>query len=57
MYGRRSFVVPVPRQFLHATYLKFTLPSTGKAIELETPLPHDLQRVLDALRAREGVAA
>jgi len=53
VYGRRGFVVPVPRQFLHATYLKFTLPSTGKAIELETPLPHDLQGVLDGLRARE----
>ncbi len=57
IYGRRPFVVPVPRQFLHATYLRFTLPSSGKPIELETPLPRDLKAVLDALRAREGVAA
>lgn len=56
-YGRRSFIVPVPRQFLHATYLKFAHPVTGRPIELETPLPRDLLDVLDALRAREGVAA
>lgn len=35
------------RQFLHAYQLKFTHPITGKMIELEAPLPPDLQTVLD----------
>ncbi|HET9015977.1 MAG TPA: RluA family pseudouridine synthase [Thermomicrobiaceae bacterium] len=52
-YGRRPFRLPVPRQFLHATYLKFTLPGSERPIEVETPLPADLRRVLDELR-REG---
>jgi 23S rRNA pseudouridine1911/1915/1917 synthase len=57
LYGRRPFVVPVPRQFLHATFLRFRLPSTGKQIALQTPLPRDLQDVLETLRVREGVGA
>lgn len=51
--GARPFCVPVPRQFLHARYLRFALPSTGQVIELETPLPHDLRRVLEELRRHE----
>lgn len=54
MYGRRTFIVPVPRQFLHAYYLRFTLPS-GRPIELQTPLPYDLLDVLNRLRAAEQV--
>jgi len=34
------------RQFLHAYQLKFTHPTTGAVIELEAPLPDDLQAVL-----------
>jgi 23S rRNA pseudouridine1911/1915/1917 synthase len=34
------------RQFLHAYQLKFTHPTTGKMIELETPLPEDLKTAL-----------
>ncbi|MCX7623715.1 MAG: RluA family pseudouridine synthase [Thermomicrobium sp.] len=54
--GQRPFCVPVPRQFLHARYLRFRHPTTGQVIELETPLPYDLRGVLDRLRAleREG---
>jgi 23S rRNA pseudouridine1911/1915/1917 synthase len=48
--GDRPFCVPVPRQFLHARYLRFVHPTTGQAIELETPLPYDLRTVLEALR-------
>lgn len=51
LYSRRGFRIPVPRQFLHATYLKFELPETGRPIEVETPLPADLRAVLEALRA------
>lgn len=34
------------RQFLHAYQLKFQHPTTGEMIELEAPLPEDLQTVL-----------
>jgi 23S rRNA pseudouridine1911/1915/1917 synthase len=48
-YGRKRFSVPVPRQFLHASYLKFDLPGDRGPLELETALPQDLQTVLDQL--------
>jgi 23S rRNA pseudouridine1911/1915/1917 synthase len=51
LYGKRPFKVPVPRQFLHATYLKFALPESGQPIEVETPLPQDLAAVLNQLGA------
>jgi len=40
----------VERQFLHAEKLAFELPSTGKILEISSPLPSDLQRTLDFLR-------
>jgi 23S rRNA pseudouridine1911/1915/1917 synthase len=51
LYGKRPFKVPVLRQFLHATYLKFALPESGQPIEVETPLPQDLAAVLNQLGA------
>ena len=36
----------VTRQFLHAGKIGFNLPSTGKWVEFESPLPQDLQRAL-----------
>ena len=36
------------RQFLHAYQLKFQHPTTGVMLEVEAPLPADLQSVLDA---------
>jgi 23S rRNA pseudouridine1911/1915/1917 synthase len=38
---------PLNRQFLHACQLSFTHPFRGETIELEAPLPADLQAVLD----------
>ena len=38
---------PLHRQFLHACQLSFTHPFSGETIELEVPLPADLQAVLD----------
>ncbi|GAC1393227.1 MAG: RluA family pseudouridine synthase [Ktedonobacteraceae bacterium] len=35
------------RQFLHAYQLQFDHPITGKLIEIEAPLPKDLQNILD----------
>jgi 23S rRNA pseudouridine1911/1915/1917 synthase len=40
----------VARQFLHATTLGFDLPD-GRSVEFESPLPSDLQKALDVLRA------
>lgn len=37
------------RQFLHAYQLQFAHPVTGASLELEAPLPDDLQIVLDRL--------
>jgi 23S rRNA pseudouridine1911/1915/1917 synthase len=46
--GART-TLPVPRLFLHAAELAFTHPVTGDELELESPLPADLQGVLDDL--------
>ncbi len=43
-YGLKSS--RFPRQFLHASKIAFKLPSTGKEITLESPLPADLQQIL-----------
>ena len=34
------------RQFLHAYQLKFQHPTTGEVVELEAPLPEDLQTIV-----------
>jgi 23S rRNA pseudouridine1911/1915/1917 synthase len=44
--GRVFPGVELTRQFLHASYLRFTHPISGKLIEVEAPLPADLQAVL-----------
>ncbi|MFL6416270.1 MAG: RluA family pseudouridine synthase [Bryobacteraceae bacterium] len=41
---------PVGRFFLHAHRLRFTSPSTGEPITVESPLPEDLANVLASLR-------
>jgi 23S rRNA pseudouridine1911/1915/1917 synthase len=38
-----------PRQFLHAHRIRFRLPGTGETVEFTSPLPADLQAVLEAL--------
>ena len=50
LYGKRSPFgrSPVGRQFLHAYYLRFSLPN-GKSLALQTDLPEDLKRVLTKL--------
>jgi len=45
IYGVRSPFVP--RQFLHACRLGFSLPSTGERIEFKSALPEDLERALE----------
>jgi 23S rRNA pseudouridine1911/1915/1917 synthase len=39
------------RNFLHAARLEFTHPTTGKAMELEAPLPEELEAFLGRLEA------
>lgn len=41
------------RPFLHAWKLAFTQPSDGRRLEFESPLPADLQTVLDAIREKQ----
>jgi 23S rRNA pseudouridine1911/1915/1917 synthase len=42
------------RMFLHSWRLELTSPSTGRLIRAEAPLPSELERVLDELRAAES---
>jgi 23S rRNA pseudouridine1911/1915/1917 synthase len=46
-YGKKSAFLN--RQFLHAHRLGFYLPSSGKFVEFESPLPEDLQKALKVL--------
>jgi len=42
LYGR-PHELGLERQFLHASRLAFTHPFTGERVEVESPLPEDLQ--------------
>lgn len=48
-YGRRRDDLGVGRQFLHSARICFRHPRTGEQIDVSSPLPPDLQRVLDRL--------
>jgi 23S rRNA pseudouridine1911/1915/1917 synthase len=57
LYGRQSWGEPIDavakelgRQALHAAYLGFMHPITGERMAFESPLPEDIQRVLNRLR-------
>jgi 23S rRNA pseudouridine1911/1915/1917 synthase len=47
LYGKKSQLLN--RQFLHANYLGFHHPATNNWVDFSTPLPADLQLVLDQL--------
>jgi len=49
VYGVRE--PGLERQFLHAGRLAFPHPFTGERVEAESPLPEDLARLLERLRA------
>ena len=53
LYGPRKprATFGLTRQFLHAHRLGFVLPATGTWVEFESPLPPDLQAVLEKLRS------
>ena len=46
--GRRLVQLPPRRHFLHAAWLQFRHPVTGKEIDIRSPLPEDLRRALAA---------
>jgi 23S rRNA pseudouridine1911/1915/1917 synthase len=46
-------VLRLERPFLHAARLAFTHPTEGRRMLFESPLPPDLQSVLDDLRVKE----
>ena len=52
LYGRRHPSLPLKRQFLHAARLTILLPGEQTPRTFESPLPPDLQQVLDDLRGR-----
>ena len=56
VYGERSYrnfarkYGSLERYFLHAACLRFTHPTTGKELEFHSPLPLELQNILERLR-------
>ncbi|MBU4186274.1 MAG: RluA family pseudouridine synthase, partial [Proteobacteria bacterium] len=40
----------VPRQMLHAWQLEFTHPATGEVMSFESPIPQDMEKVIEMLR-------
>ncbi len=44
--------IPFPRQALHAAYLCFRHPITGKKMEFRSELPRDLKKLVDRLRLK-----
>ncbi|MFN3285841.1 MAG: RNA pseudouridine synthase, partial [bacterium] len=56
VYGRRG-ELGLARQFLHAWRLQFTHPRTGQTMDFTSPLPADLQEVLEALRRKRATGS
>jgi len=48
-----SILKTVTRQMLHAWRMAFTHPATGEKIQLESPIPEDMLRVLNGLRMKK----
>lgn len=45
-------VLKIDRPFLHSSRLSFHHPADGRVVTFESPLPRDLQTIVDALRRR-----
>jgi 23S rRNA pseudouridine1911/1915/1917 synthase len=50
-YGGARSQIRLDRPFLHAARLAFDHPGTGDRLEFESPLPEDLEAILDGLRS------
>ena len=57
-YGKKTSLkidqklIHVPRQMLHAKYLKLSHPATGKVMEFEAPMPEDMEKTIKELAER-----
>lgn len=52
LYGRRHPTVSIDRHFLHAARLTIVLPGETQPRTFESPLPEDLQNVINELKSR-----
>ena len=48
-------VLRLERPFLHSAKLVFTHPTDERRVEFTSPLPHDLQSVLDDIQERDDL--
>lgn len=55
VYGTARAAAAAPRQMLHAWTLAFPHPLTGARIAVTAPLPDDVARMRERLRARRGL--
>ncbi|MFL5481020.1 MAG: RluA family pseudouridine synthase [Gemmatimonadaceae bacterium] len=55
--GRRVAGLPPKRHFLHAAWLAFNHPVTGKPLDFRSPLPEDLRRSLDVIAGQHSLPA
>jgi len=60
VYGERQYdefakkFRELNRYFLHATALRFTHPGTGVVLEFHSPLPRELQDLLESIKSKVG---
>jgi 23S rRNA pseudouridine1911/1915/1917 synthase len=55
--GRRVAGLPPKRHFLHAAWLAFNHPVTGKPLDFRSPLPEDLRRALSVIAGEHALPA
>lgn len=55
--GRRVAGLPAKRHFLHAAWLAFNHPMTGKPLDFRSPLPEDLQHSLSVISGEHALPA
>jgi 23S rRNA pseudouridine1911/1915/1917 synthase len=53
--GRRVAGLPPKRHFLHAAWLAFNHPVTGKPLDFRSPLPEDLRRALTVIAGEHSL--
>jgi 23S rRNA pseudouridine1911/1915/1917 synthase len=55
--GRRVAGLPPKRHFLHAAWLAFNHPMTGKPLDFRSPLPEDLRNSLSVIAGEHALPA
>jgi len=55
--GRRVAGLPPKRHFLHAAWLAFNHPVTGKPLDFRSPLPEDLHSALNVIASEHALPA